>query len=275
MMRSPKRFSSLVIAVLLIAMPAYAQQGAVRIIQTNAAGDNVHIIDPEINEVVEIIHGIPKAHGVTSAPDGSTLYFSNEIDRTLDIVPWKLMSVTGKIPLSGRPNNIAITPDGSKVYVAIVADGAYVDVIDIKANKLIMRYPTGRRVGNIHHRHAIGGGLVEDGLKARHLVRLGGHDQLAALGVVDLVQVEEGIHQSPPDRAETRLQRAGRIVEPAVDHLGIARRDALADVALLFQHRHDQAAPGEGVAAGQAHGPRPNNDGVEIEVLGHLASPNA
>ena len=74
------------IAVPMIAVPAYAQQGTVRIIQTNAAGDNVHIIDPETNEVVEIIHGIPKAHGVTSAPDGSTLYFSNEIDRTLDIV---------------------------------------------------------------------------------------------------------------------------------------------------------------------------------------------
>lgn len=148
MMSSPKRFSSLVIAVLLIAMPAYAQQGTVRIIQTNAAGDNVHIIDPETNEVVEIIHGIPKAHGVTSAPDGSTLYFSNEIDRTLDIVPWKLMSVTGKIPLSGRPNNIAITPDGSKVYVAIVADGAYVDVIDIKANKVIKSIPT---LGGVHN----------------------------------------------------------------------------------------------------------------------------
>ena len=58
------------------------------------------------------------------------------------------MSVTGKIPLSGRPNNIAITPDGSKVYVAIVADGAYVDVIDIKANKVIKSIPT---LGGVHN----------------------------------------------------------------------------------------------------------------------------
>ena len=144
----PIRFSLLSIAVFLIALPAAAQQGTVRIIQTNAAGDNVHIIDPEINEVVEIIHGIAKAHGVTSAPDGRTLYFSNEIDRTLDIVPWEVMSVTQKIPLSGRPNNIAITPDGSKVYVAIVADGAYVDVVDIEAGRVVKSIPT---LGGVHN----------------------------------------------------------------------------------------------------------------------------
>lgn len=78
--------------VLLIA-PLGAQQRTVRIIQTNAAGDNVHLIDPATNRVVDIIQGIPIAHGVTSNPDGSTLYFSNEVDRTLDIVPAATLKV--------------------------------------------------------------------------------------------------------------------------------------------------------------------------------------
>jgi hypothetical protein len=53
-----------------------------------------------------------------------------------------------------------------------------------------------------------------------------------------------------------------------VDHLGIARRNALADVALGLQHRDDQPALGEGVATGQAHGASANHDSVEIE-FGH------
>ena len=42
-----------------------------RIIQTNAAGDNIHLIDPATNKVVEVIRDIEVPHGVTSAPDGS------------------------------------------------------------------------------------------------------------------------------------------------------------------------------------------------------------
>ena len=40
------------------------------------------------------------------------------------------MKVTKKIPLSGHPNNLAITPDGRKLYVAIAQAPGAVDVID-------------------------------------------------------------------------------------------------------------------------------------------------
>ena len=36
-----------------------------RIIQTNAAGDNVHVIDPATNKVVGVINDIEVPHGVT------------------------------------------------------------------------------------------------------------------------------------------------------------------------------------------------------------------
>src|SRR5213078_3105108 len=58
----------------------------VRIIQTNSAGDNVHIIDPATNKVVGQIAGIEVGHGAAAAPDGSRLYVSNEADSTLDVV---------------------------------------------------------------------------------------------------------------------------------------------------------------------------------------------
>jgi hypothetical protein len=58
----------------------------VRIIQTNAAGDDVHIIDPVTNKVVGRITGIEVNHGAAAAPDGSRIYVSNEAESTLDIV---------------------------------------------------------------------------------------------------------------------------------------------------------------------------------------------
>ena len=115
--------------------PVPAQSGKVRIVQTNSAGDNVHIIDPATNEVVQVIEGIPKAHGVAAAPDGSALYFSNEIHRTLEIVPTDAMRVTDRIPLSGRPHNIAISNDGRKVYVAIIQGCSCVDVVDLESGR--------------------------------------------------------------------------------------------------------------------------------------------
>ncbi len=104
--------------------------GKVRIIQTNSAGDNVHIIDPSTNKVVGEITGIEVGHGAAAAPDGSRIYVSNEADSTLDVVDVKTLKVTKKIPLNGRPNNISIGRDGRRVYVAIAQAPGAVDVID-------------------------------------------------------------------------------------------------------------------------------------------------
>jgi len=52
---------------------AAAQQSKLRIVQTNSAGDNVHIIDPATNKVVGEIKGIEAPHGVATAPDGSRI----------------------------------------------------------------------------------------------------------------------------------------------------------------------------------------------------------
>jgi YVTN family beta-propeller protein len=128
--------------------PLHGQTRAVRIVQTNAAGDNVHLIDPVTNRVVDTIAGIPIAHGVTSNPDGRALYFSNEVDRTLDVVPAATLRVATKIRLTNRPNNVAITPDGRKLYVAIVAEG-FVDVIDVGAERVVKKIATAGGVHNV------------------------------------------------------------------------------------------------------------------------------
>jgi YVTN family beta-propeller protein len=83
-----------------------------RIVQTNSAGDNVHIIDPATNTVVGEVVGIEVGHGAAAAPDGSRLYVSNEADSTLDVVDARTLRVMSKVKLTGHPNNISISRDG-------------------------------------------------------------------------------------------------------------------------------------------------------------------
>ena len=124
-------------AAALILLPlAAAAQGTVRIVQTNSAGDNVHLIDPVTNTVVGEISGIERAHGAAPSPDGRSIYVANESTNTVDVVDVGMMKVTKKIALVGRPNNIAVTPDGRKVYVAIAQSPGALQVIDTASNEI-------------------------------------------------------------------------------------------------------------------------------------------
>jgi YVTN family beta-propeller protein len=131
---------------LLLALPLAA--GTVRIIQTNSAGDNVHIIDPATNKIVGVIKGIEVNHGAAVAPDGSRYYISNEAESTLDVVDAKSLKVTRNIPLTGHPNNVAISKDGRRVYVAISAAPGAVDVIDTTSLERVKSIPVKGAVHN-------------------------------------------------------------------------------------------------------------------------------
>src|ERR1700704_4592291 len=138
-MKSPLKWISAAVVVCSVSLNATAQ---VRIIQTNSGGDNISLIDPATNKVVGEIKGIPANHGAAAAPDGKTLYFSSEAEQTLDVVDAKTFGFTKKIKLSGRPNNICISKDGRRVYVAIVSDPGAVDVIDTATLEKIKSIPT-------------------------------------------------------------------------------------------------------------------------------------
>ena len=120
----------------------------VRIIQTNSAGDAVDVIDPLTNKVVGEIQGIEVNHGVAVAPDGSRIYVSDEAQGTLDVADGKTLLVTKRIPLSGHPNNIALTPDGRWIYVAIAEATGGLDVIDTVSLQDIKTIPI---KGGIHN----------------------------------------------------------------------------------------------------------------------------
>jgi YVTN family beta-propeller protein len=124
--------------------------GATRplVVQTNSAGDNVHVIDPATNKVVGVINDIEVPHGVAIAPDGSKIYITDEPLRTLDVVDPMTFKVEKRIPLSGHPNNLDVSKDGKRVYVAIIQAPGAVDVIDTTSMTRITTIPT---TGGIHN----------------------------------------------------------------------------------------------------------------------------
>jgi YVTN family beta-propeller protein len=146
-----QRFLTILAIPLLVTLPL-AAQNQVRILQSNAAGDRVHIIDPVTNKVVGEIPGIEAAHGVTASPDASRIYVSNEADDTLDVADARTLKVIKKIPLSGRPNNISISPDGRRVYVGIrQAVGNNPGVADVIDTASLAKIKSIRTEGPVHN----------------------------------------------------------------------------------------------------------------------------
>ena len=133
---------------LLLALPLAAS--TVRIYQTNSAGDDVDIIDPTTNKVVQKIQGIEVPHGVALSPDGKRAYVSCEAESTLWAVEAKTGKLIEKIPLSGHPNNISISHDGKRVFVGIAVAPGAVDVIDTATLKNIKSIPVKGAVHNTY-----------------------------------------------------------------------------------------------------------------------------
>lgn len=148
----------------VLLLPVISAASTVRIIQTNSAGDNIHLIDPATNTVVGVITGIEVNHGAAATPDGSRLYVTNEAEHTVDVVDGKTLKVIKHIPLSGRPNNLSISVDGRRVYVAIRQAPGAVDVIDTASGTLAKTVPV---QGDVHNtfvtpdgRHVIAGSIA-------------------------------------------------------------------------------------------------------------------
>src|SRR5712671_48237 len=103
-----------------VSFSSLAAPPKLRIIQTNSAGDNIHIIDPATNKVEGEIKGSEASHGIAANRDGTRIYVREEAQKTLDVVDGKTLEVIKRIPLSGGvPNLIALTPDDRFIYVAI------------------------------------------------------------------------------------------------------------------------------------------------------------
>ena len=78
---------------------------------------------------------------------------------------------------------------------------------------------------------AVGLGLLEDGFDLGQFGLVGGHDELAAFAMGDAVRGAKFVQQPPAAHTMRGALRAGRIIEAAMDHLAVARGDAIGDAA--------------------------------------------
>jgi YVTN family beta-propeller protein len=123
---------------------------AVRVIQTNSAGDNIHVIDPATNKVVGVINDIEVSHGVVGAPDGTRIYISVEPEEVLAVVDPRTLTIMKKVKLSGRPNNLTVSKDGRRVYVGIAQQPGAVDVIDAITLTRVKSIPVDGAIHNVY-----------------------------------------------------------------------------------------------------------------------------
>lgn len=151
-------------AIVLMLALACPSLGQVRILQTNSRGGSLHLIDPATQQVVGEIDGVPVNHGVAASADGRRIYVSSEAKIAVMVIDTASMAIIRTIPVSARPNNIALAPDGQKLYVGIIAPPGAIDVIDTQRleNTKTIRHP-----GGIHNvyltpdgKHVVAGSIA-------------------------------------------------------------------------------------------------------------------
>ena len=131
-------------------VPAQQPKLVARVVQTNSAGDSVHVIDVATNKVVGVIEDIEVPHGVALAPDGSRIYVTNESLSTVDVADPVTFKVVKRVKLSGHPNNLSVTPDGRKIYAGIAQPPGAVDVIDAATLTNVKSVPVQGAVHNVY-----------------------------------------------------------------------------------------------------------------------------
>jgi YVTN family beta-propeller protein len=139
---------TLLFAALCGSLPGFAAN--VRIVQTNAGGDEAMVIDPATNKVVLRIPDLEAAHGVTFSPDGHRAYFTVEGNSTVTAADLSTGKLVGSVKLSGHPNNISASKDGKYLFAAIAVAPGSVDVIDTATMKNIKTIPVKGAVHNTY-----------------------------------------------------------------------------------------------------------------------------
>ena len=141
----PRKLSAILFAFLAFALTWGTQQvnaQSARLYVANSRGDDISVVDLDLLKVVSHIKiaGADHMHGVTVQADGRRLFATAEGDHTLRIIDTASEKLIGTVQLQGKPNQIAVTPDGK--YVAVpIRDGESVDIVDVAQQKIVKVLP--------------------------------------------------------------------------------------------------------------------------------------
>ena len=130
------------LGILLLFLSAVTASGAasMRLYVTNSLGDDVSVIDLATMKRVQTFKVGAQVHGICAGSDTHSFFVTIESEKNLKIVDSRTGRILAAIPLTGRPNQCAATPDGR--YVAVpIRDGNSVDVVDMQAKKVVKTLP--------------------------------------------------------------------------------------------------------------------------------------
>lgn len=118
--------------------------------QTNAEGDDIHIVNLEKKQAVRRLKVGPNPHGIAYSKTRNTVYIALEHnDETQGELLWidaTTFKILKRIKVGPEPHEIEVTPDGAYIYVPC-RDGHYW-VIDGDSGEVLTKIKTGGRPHN-------------------------------------------------------------------------------------------------------------------------------
>jgi YVTN family beta-propeller protein len=143
-----RRLPCLLLALLLLPLPARAAEGRQKLYVTNSAGDDVTVIDLTGDRPVTRIEVGPHPHGIAVPAAQDVVYVTIEGSTPGELVAIDPATdkVVRRMPVGAAPNQLAVTPDGKFAYVPC-SDGAWV-VVDLAKFEVVTRIDTGGRPHN-------------------------------------------------------------------------------------------------------------------------------
>src|SRR5215469_10144973 len=110
----------------------------------------------------------------------------------------------------------------------------------------------------------VGAGRCLDPLQRLDLLVIGGYDQLAATAMFDAMRLAVGIQALPAGDTELGLGGSGRVVDPGVNDLAVARAGPGADGACRLEDQDLTATHGQGPRYREADDARADDDAIDF-----------
>jgi YVTN family beta-propeller protein len=132
---------SLVCAIMAIGFAAAAApQGRTLLYVDNSLGDDLTMIDLGALKVAGAIKVGNEPHGLCAPAGGRTIFTTIESENSLKTIDTATGQIRDVIPLTGKPNQCASTPDGHYVGVPI-RDTDSVDIVDLGLKRVVKVLP--------------------------------------------------------------------------------------------------------------------------------------
>lgn len=80
---------------------------------------------------------------LAATPDGGTLFIAGATANSIAVFDLKAGSIRGEIAVPASPSGVAVSRDGSRLYVTCAAPASTVCVVDVAAGRVMARIPTG------------------------------------------------------------------------------------------------------------------------------------